>query len=123
MCDHQRLRPACAYRQSDHGLCLLLEYSMNMKLLTENHLEFLSFNGGCTGTTKSTFIKMQHCWKSHVLAHRSLTLCILGLIFFYIIHHTLHNHKVYLEAPRDKTTVYSRYLEFQGTEQNMSSYQ
>ena len=35
-----RLRPACAYAQSDQSLCLSLEYSMTVKLLTENHLEF-----------------------------------------------------------------------------------
>ena len=43
MCDQQRLRPACAYAQSDQSLCKSLEYSMNIKLLTEQHLEFLSF--------------------------------------------------------------------------------
>ena len=29
------------YTQSDQSLCLLLEYSMTVKLLTEHHLEFL----------------------------------------------------------------------------------
>ena len=42
MCDNQRLRPACAYAQSDQTLCLLLECSLTVKLLTEHHLEFLS---------------------------------------------------------------------------------
>ena len=42
MWDQQRLRPACAYAQSDQSLCLSLEYSMIVKLLTEQHLEFLS---------------------------------------------------------------------------------
>ena len=37
------------------------------KLLTEHHLEFLSLKGGCTGSSKSTLVKMQHSWKSHVL--------------------------------------------------------
>ena len=37
MCDQQRLRPACAYAQSDQSLCESLEYSMNVKLLTEYH--------------------------------------------------------------------------------------
>ena len=32
----------CAYAQSDQSLCLSLEYFMNVKLLTEHHLEFLS---------------------------------------------------------------------------------
>ena len=69
MCDQQRLRPACAYVQSDLSLCLSLECSMTVKLLTEKHLEFLSLKGGCTGSFESTFAKMPHCWKSHVVAH------------------------------------------------------
>ena len=39
---------------------------MNVKLLTEHHLEFLSLNGGCTGSYEFTLVKMPHCWKSHV---------------------------------------------------------
>ena len=46
---------------------------MTVKLLTEHHLEFLSFKGGCTGSFESMLIKLPHCWKSHVPAH----LCIL----------------------------------------------
>ena len=42
---------------------------MTVKLLTEHHLEFLSFKGGCTGSFASTLVKMPHCWKSHVTAH------------------------------------------------------
>ena len=42
---------------------------MSVKLLTEHHLEFLSLKGGCTGSSKSTLVKMPHCWKSHVVAH------------------------------------------------------
>ena len=42
---------------------------MTVKLLTEPHLEFLSFKGGCTGSSESTLVKMQYCWKSHVAAH------------------------------------------------------
>ena len=42
---------------------------MTVKLLTEHHLRFLSLNGGCTGSFKSTLVKMPHCWKSHVTAH------------------------------------------------------
>ena len=30
MCDQQRLRPACAYAQSDQNLCLSLDYSMTV---------------------------------------------------------------------------------------------
>ena len=42
---------------------------MSVKLLTEQHLEFLSLKGGCTGSSKSPHVKMPHCWKSHVMAH------------------------------------------------------
>ena len=33
--------------------------------MAENHLEFLSLTGGCTGLSESTLVKMPHCWKSH----------------------------------------------------------
>ena len=42
---------------------------MSVKLLTEHYLEFLSLEGGCTGSFESTLVKMPHCWKSHVAAH------------------------------------------------------
>ena len=42
---------------------------MIVKLLTEHHLEFLSLKGGFTGSSESTHVKMQYCWKSHVTAH------------------------------------------------------
>ena len=45
---------------------------MNVRLLTDYNLVFLSLTGGCTGSSESTFVKMQHCWKSHVVAHMCL---------------------------------------------------
>ena len=69
MYDQQSLRSACAYAQSDRSLCLSLDYSMSVKLLTEHHLQFLSLKGGHTGSSESTLVKMPHCWKSHVGAH------------------------------------------------------
>ena len=42
---------------------------MTVKLLTEHQLEFLNLNGGCTGSSESTLVKMSNCWKSHVTAH------------------------------------------------------
>ena len=68
MYNQQRLRPACAYAQSDQSLCSLLEYAMSVKLLTEHHLEFSSLKGGCTGLSESKLVKMPHCWKSRVAA-------------------------------------------------------
>ena len=41
---------------------------MNVKLLTEHQLEFLSLKGGCRGSSESTLVKMSNCWKSHVAA-------------------------------------------------------
>ena len=48
--------------------CLSLEYFMTPRLLTEQHLEFLSLTEGFTGSSESTLVKMPHCWKSHVVA-------------------------------------------------------
>ena len=45
---------------------------MSVKLLTEQHLEFLSLKGGYTGSFESTLVKMPHCWKTYVTAHISL---------------------------------------------------
>ena len=45
---------------------------MTPRLLTEQHLEFLSLTGGCTGSSESTLVKMPHCWKSQVAAHMDL---------------------------------------------------
>ena len=39
---------------------------MNIKLLTEHHLEFLSLKGGCGGSSESKLVQSPHCWKSHV---------------------------------------------------------
>ena len=63
------LSSACAYAQSDQIICKSLEYSMSVKLLTEQHLEFLSLAGNCTGPSEYTLVKMPHCWISHVAAH------------------------------------------------------
>ena len=42
---------------------------MSVKLLTEHNLEFLSLKGGCIGSSESTLVKLQHCWKSLSRAH------------------------------------------------------
>ena len=59
--NQQRLRPACPYAQSDQSQSKSLEYSMTVKLLTHQHLEFLSLKAGCAGSSESTFVKMPHC--------------------------------------------------------------
>ena len=48
---------------------------MIVKLLTDNHLEFLSLKGDCRGSSESTLVKMSHCWKSHAAAHLSFFTC------------------------------------------------
>ena len=50
---------------------------MIVKLLTEHHLEILSLNGDCTGSSDSTLVKRTHCWKSHVAAQ----MCVLVALF------------------------------------------
>ena len=52
------------------------------KLLTEQHLEFLSLKGDCKGLSESMLVKMPHCWKSHVVAR----LCILSRIGYSLIY-------------------------------------
>ena len=44
---------------------------MNIKLLNEHNLDFLSLKEGYTGSSESIRVKMPHCWKSHVAAHLS----------------------------------------------------
>ena len=41
---------------------------MIVELLTGHHLEFLSLNGGCRGSSEYTLIKMSNCLKSHAAA-------------------------------------------------------
>ena len=65
MCDRQRLRSVCAYEQSDQRLCKLLEYSISVKLLTEQNFGVSKLEEaaqarlkeGCTGSSKSTLVK------------------------------------------------------------------
>ena len=40
---------------------------MSVKLLAKQHWEFLSFKGGCTGSSESTLVKLHHCCKSHIV--------------------------------------------------------
>ena len=44
----------------------MFKYSVNVKLLTKHHLEFLSLKGSCTGWSESIHVKMPHCWKSTI---------------------------------------------------------
>ena len=42
-----------------------------LKILTEQHLEYLSLKGGCTGSSESTLVKMPHRLKSFDAAQMS----------------------------------------------------
>ena len=64
----QRLKPSCAYKQSDQSHCNSLEYSMTVQLLTKLHFGLLSLAVDRTGSSESTLVKMPHNWKSHVTA-------------------------------------------------------
>ena len=61
ICDQLRLKPACAYALFAQSICLWLEYSMTVRLLTEHHLEFRRWKGGFTGSSESTLGKMPYC--------------------------------------------------------------
>ena len=60
---------------------------MSVKLLTEHHLEFVSLKEGCTGSSESTHVKMQHCWKSHAAAQ------LISQMANYIFQYHMTHHK------------------------------
>ena len=68
MCDQLNVSDQPAHTRSLIRAFASLEYSLTVMLLTEQHLEFLIFRGGCTGLTESTHVKMPPCWKSLVAA-------------------------------------------------------
>ena len=59
---------------------------MNVDLLTEHHLELLSLNGGCTGSSESTLVKMSQCWKTHVTTQLNTHADVSILIYIYTNH-------------------------------------
>ena len=70
MCDQQSLRSACAYAQSDQSLSLTFEYSITFEyILTEHHLEFLSFKGAAQDRLSLHLSNRHIDWKSYVVAH------------------------------------------------------
>ena len=52
MCDQQGLRSACAYAQSGQSLCLSIEFSVTVGLLTGHRLGFLCLGGGGRGAVR-----------------------------------------------------------------------
>ena len=104
MCDQQSLRSACAFAQSDQSLCLSLEYSMGVKLLTEHHLQFLSLKGGSTCSSESTHIKMPHCWISR---HGSISM--LQVVWLYVCGKCVQQlHGLFLSVDNTKCSQLNR---------------
>ena len=72
---------------------------MSVKLITEDHLEFLTLKVCYTGSSKSTIVKIPRCWKSHVMTHTTGKLllfylyivveyyCTVSILAFYFILH------------------------------------
>ena len=80
MCDQQSVRSACAYAQSDQSLCLTLEYSMTVKLLSTHHLEIISLKGGCTGSLSL------HLSKYHIVGnHMSRLIYVLSYVRYVLL--------------------------------------
>ena len=70
---------------------------MSVKLLTEQHLEFLSLKGSYTGWSKSTLVKMSNCWKSHALAHL-LSVSLDNLYFNFLRYETCVEADIIIES-------------------------
>ena len=64
---------------------------MTVKLLTEHHLGFLSLKEGCKGSSESPFVKMPHCWKSHVTAHISIVFTLDETLHSRCLHFSMQN--------------------------------
>ena len=56
-----------AHTHSHQSLCKSLECSMTINLQTEQHLEFLSLKGGCTGSSEAALDKC-HIVGNHITA-------------------------------------------------------
>ena len=61
---------------------------MSVKLLTKQCSEFLSLKGGCKGSSKSTLVKIPHCWKSLVTAQ------LFYLIFLVVVYRSIMSPSV-----------------------------
>ena len=65
MCDQQSLRSACAYAQSGQSLCLSLECSMTIGLLTGRRLGF-SVPGGAVRARLGLRVSEGHIVGNHI---------------------------------------------------------
>ena len=83
---------------------------MNVKLLTEQNLEFLSFKGGCAGSSESTHVKMPHCWKSHIAAQIFFSNRYLQSSITLITRTILLRQEKQTNSPRSNEKFYRKYL-------------
>ena len=61
---------ALDHAQSGQSLCLSIECSVTVGLLTGRRLGLLCLEGwGCVGSSGSARVGRPHCWKSHATAH------------------------------------------------------
>ena len=70
---------------------------MSVKLLTEQHLEFLSLKGGCTGSSEYIHVKMHYCWKSHVMTQ----MCII----FFVYNHFRISDRIFCIGLHNTTNI------------------
>ena len=85
---------------------------MSDKLLTEHHLEFLSLKGGYTGLSKSTLVKMPHCWKSHVMAHITTVHMVTALVYKDKYHCPVRNVSTSIISSNGKDDIVSHVHSF-----------
>ena len=74
---------------------------MIVKLLTEHHLEFLSLEVDCTGSSESTLVKMSNCWKSRAATHIQSPLAISNIITLFIFKITVKSKKFVFFLPQN----------------------
>ena len=74
------------------------EHLVVVWILIEQHFEFRSLKGSCTGSSESTLAQITHCWKSHFVTR----------VFVLILYHFLVrklNFSIIMESPiKDKKT-------------------
>ena len=80
---------------------------MIVKLLTEHHLEFLSFKGGCSGSSESTLVKMSNCWKSHAMAQYDYFQVIM---VFFVGYQTGNQVQTQWKFPEKKNDIHSKQI-------------
>ena len=74
---------------------------MSVQLLTEHLLEDLSLKGGCRGLSKSTLVKMPHCWKSYVTAQLCFNCGIFSIMVILYIDRASEGKTVQIEYRGD----------------------